>query len=73
MIVQTRRVAGTPPDMSEADGPGRCNRCGEPLEPDTPVSRAFSGRWPYEHARPEDCSALDSDSAQSQRAPDAAE
>ena len=34
---------------------GRCNRCGAPLEDDTPVQRAFSGRWPYEHERPEDC------------------
>ena len=49
--------------MSDSEGLGRCNRCGEPLEENAPVNRAFSGRWPYEHARPEDCPALRGDSA----------
>jgi hypothetical protein len=48
--------------MNDVDGPGRCNRCGEPLEEDTPVTRAYSGRSPYQHARPEDCPALQGES-----------
>ena len=44
--------------MSDDEDLGRCNRCGEPLAPDAPVTRAFSGRWPYQHERREDCPAL---------------
>jgi hypothetical protein len=54
--------------MSDVDGKDRCNRCGEPLEADTPTRRAYSGRLPYEHARAEDCPALQGGSAESERA-----
>ena len=35
-----------------------CNRCYEPLLPDQPVEPSFSGRYPYVHADPVDCTAL---------------
>jgi hypothetical protein len=59
--------------MSDVDGPGRCNRCGEPLQEETPVRRAFSGRWPYEHSQPEDCPALRGSSTDQQGVPRPAE
>jgi hypothetical protein len=52
--------------MDDVESPGRCNRCGEPLEEDMPVTRAFSGRWPYQHARAEDCPAMRGEATQEQ-------
>ena len=43
--------------MTELDGYGRCNVCGQALEEDADVARAFSGLRPYQHARAQDCRA----------------
>jgi hypothetical protein len=50
--------------MDPDAGTSRCNRCGEALDDTTPVIRAHSGRWPYQHARPEDCPPLADEASQ---------